>query len=85
MGQPVRGRAQSARLVGATKHVAHPIGWIGLEYHVLDGQGRPKPGQHLLKLLVTSEEARDLSRPAASDLENAPKSAGTGEQWPRAM
>jgi hypothetical protein len=62
MDQPRKAQTLIARLAGVSKHVAHPLGWIELSHH------RPGPDQdlaqivHSFKVLLTSEEARQLSR-----------------------
>ena len=62
MATPPKARTTTARLSGIAKQIKYPVGTADLLYKVITEDGRVLPAEHALRLLVSSDECRQLAR-----------------------
>lgn len=62
MSTPPKSRTTAARLSGLAKVVKYPVGTVDILYRVVTEGGQTLPDEHALRLVVSSDECRQLAR-----------------------
>jgi len=62
MATPPKSRTTPARLSGLARQVKYPVGTVDFLYKIVAEDGRLLPAEHALRLLVTSDECRQIAR-----------------------
>jgi hypothetical protein len=56
-----KGKIPLAKLASVTAHVRYPLGLADFEYALLNEDGTLQPDQTKVRLILSSQEARDVS------------------------
>lgn len=62
MATPPKSRTTPARISGLAKQVKYPVGTADILYKIVTEEGRQLPYEHALRLIVSSDECRQLAR-----------------------